>query len=60
MRGSATEAKMTSGDYDLVVAGWGPDYADPLTFGDLFGSWNQKGEGERRSRSGGDGRDPRA
>ena len=51
---------MTSGDYDLVVAGWGPDYADPLTFGDLFGSWNQKGEGDRRSRSGGDGRDPRA
>ena len=38
---------MTSGDYDLVLAGWGPDYAAPLTFGDLFGSWNQKGEGTK-------------
>lgn len=34
-------AKMSAGDYDLVMAGWGPDYADPLTFGDLYSSWNQ-------------------
>ncbi len=34
-------AKMSAGDYDLVLAGWGPDYADPLTFGDLYASWNQ-------------------
>ena len=28
--------KMTAGDFDLVGAGWGPDYNDPLTFADLF------------------------
>ena len=28
--------KMELGDFDMVMAGWGPDYADPLTFGDLF------------------------
>ncbi len=38
-------AKMTAGDYDLVLAGWGPDYNDPLTFGDLFASWNQNNRG---------------
>lgn len=38
-------AKMTAGDYDMVLAGWGPDYADPLTFGDLFASWNQNNRG---------------
>ncbi|HAO55339.1 MAG TPA: hypothetical protein DCR03_06995, partial [Gammaproteobacteria bacterium] len=32
-------AKMSAGDFDLVLAGWGPDYDDPLTFGDLFASW---------------------
>lgn len=39
-------AKMTSGDFDMVLAGWGPDYADPLTFGDLFASWNKNNRGE--------------
>jgi oligopeptide transport system substrate-binding protein len=38
-------AKMTSGDFDLVMAGWGPDYDDPLTFGDLFASWNLNNRG---------------
>ena len=38
-------AKMTSGDFDLVLAGWGPDYNDPLTFGDLFASWNLNNRG---------------
>jgi oligopeptide transport system substrate-binding protein len=38
-------AKMTSGDFDMVLAGWGPDYADPLTFGDLFASWNKNNRG---------------
>jgi oligopeptide transport system substrate-binding protein len=38
-------AKMTSGDFDLVLAGWGPDYDDPLTFGDLFASWNLNNRG---------------
>lgn len=26
----------TNEDYDLQVAGWGPDYLDPITFSDLF------------------------
>ena len=38
-------AKMTAGDYDIVLAGWGPDYNDPLTFGDLFASWNLNNRG---------------
>lgn len=38
-------AKMTSGNYDLVAAGWGPDYDDPLTFADLFTSWNKNNRG---------------
>ncbi len=39
-------AKMTAGEFDLVLAGWGPDYADPLTFGDLFASWNRNNRGQ--------------
>ena len=42
-------AKMTSGDYDLVLAGWGPDYNDPMTFGDLFSSWNLNNRGRYAS-----------
>ena len=38
-------AKMTAGDFDLVMAGWGPDYDDPLTFGDLYASWNLNNRG---------------
>lgn len=38
-------AKMLSGDFDLVLAGWGPDYDDPLTFADLFASWNLNNRG---------------
>ncbi|MCB1685734.1 MAG: peptide ABC transporter substrate-binding protein [Pseudomonadales bacterium] len=38
-------AKMLAGDFDLVLAGWGPDYDDPLTFGDLFSSWNMNNRG---------------
>ena len=38
-------AKMLSGDFDMVLAGWGPDYDDPLTFGDLFASWNLNNRG---------------
>ena len=38
-------AKMTAGDFDLVLAGWGPDYNDPLTFGDLYASWNLNNRG---------------
>ena len=38
-------AKMTSGEFDMVLAGWGPDYNDALTFGDLFASWNLNNRG---------------
>ncbi len=39
-------AKMTTGEFDMVLAGWGPDYDDPLTFGDLFASWNLNNRGQ--------------
>jgi oligopeptide transport system substrate-binding protein len=39
-------AKMTAGDFDMVAAGWGPDYDDPLTFGDLYASWNANNRGK--------------
>jgi len=38
-------AKMTDGDFDMVLAGWGPDYDDALTFGDLLASWNENNRG---------------
>lgn len=38
-------AKMTAGDFDLVAAGWGPDYDDIMTFGDLMASWNENNRG---------------
>ncbi len=42
-------AKMSSGDFDMVLAGWCPDYDDPLTFGDLFASWNKNNRGEYKN-----------
>jgi oligopeptide transport system substrate-binding protein len=41
--------KMTSGEFDMVMAGWGPDYDDPLTFADLFSSWNLNNRGRYAS-----------
>jgi oligopeptide transport system substrate-binding protein len=41
-------AKMSSGEFDMVLAGWGPDFADPITFGDLFASWNLNNRGRYR------------
>lgn len=29
-------SRMTAKDYDVVLAGWGPDYNDPMTFMDLW------------------------
>lgn len=37
--------KMTKGQFDMVLAGWAPDYNDALTFGDLFASWNLNNRG---------------
>ena len=42
-------AKTDAGDFDMVASLWGPDYADPLTFGDLFSSDNQNNGGRYRS-----------
>jgi oligopeptide transport system substrate-binding protein len=42
-------AKMTSGDFDIVAAGWGPDYPDAMTFADLFASWNENNRGRWRN-----------
>jgi len=38
-------AKMSAGEFDMVLAGWGPDFTDPITFGDLFSSWNTNNRG---------------
>ncbi len=38
-------AKMDAGDFDIVLSGWGPDYNDPLTFADLYASWNLNNRG---------------
>ncbi len=37
--------KMRQGEFDLVLAGWGPDYDDAMTFADLFASWNENNRG---------------
>ncbi len=42
-------AKMQSGDFDMVLAGWGPDFDDPITYGDLFASWNENNRGRYSS-----------
>ena len=41
--------KMSAGEFDLVAAGWGPDYNDAMTFADLFASWNLNNRGLYRS-----------
>ena len=38
-------AKMAAGDFDIVLTVWGPDYDDPMTFGDVFASWNENNRG---------------
>lgn len=37
--------KMAQGEFDIVVTGWGPDFDDPITFGDVFASWNENNRG---------------
>ncbi len=39
-------AKMRAGEFDIVAAGWGPDYADPMTFAELLASWNENNSGK--------------
>ncbi len=40
---------MRRGDFDIVLAGWSPDYDDPLTFADRFSSWNDNNRGRYKS-----------
>ena len=42
-------AKMSQGKFDLVVSGWGPDYNDLNTFGDLLTSYNENNHGKYKS-----------
>lgn len=44
-----TIEKMTKGEFDIVLAAWGPDYDDPMTFGDLMASWNENNRGRYSS-----------
>lgn len=39
-------AKVEAGDFEIAIYGWGPDYDDPMTFGDLFASWNPNNSGK--------------
>lgn len=38
-------AKMNQGDFDIALAGWGADFDDAITFGDLMASWNENNRG---------------
>lgn len=38
-------SRMSNKDFDIVFAGWGPDYNDPLTFLDLFETGNGNNHG---------------
>lgn len=42
-------AKVQAGDYDLAIYGWSPDYDDPMTFADLFASWNPNNHGHYKN-----------
>lgn len=42
-------AKMSAGEFDIVSAGWNPDYPDPLTFADLYASWNSNNRGRYKN-----------
>jgi oligopeptide transport system substrate-binding protein len=41
--------KSANGNFDLILGGWGPDYEDPMTFADLFASWNINNKGRFES-----------
>ncbi|MBP2057392.1 oligopeptide transport system substrate-binding protein [Lactobacillus colini] len=39
-------SRSTSGDFDIVVSGWSADFADPISFDDLFTSNNAQNNGK--------------
>jgi oligopeptide transport system substrate-binding protein len=38
-------AKQEAGEFDFLIKGWSADYDDPLSFADLFASWNLNNNG---------------
>jgi oligopeptide transport system substrate-binding protein len=38
-------AKQETGEFDVVIYGWSADYDDPLSFADLYASWNLNNHG---------------
>ena len=40
---------MTDGDFDIVFAGWAPDYNDPMTYLDMFTTENGNNYGKYSS-----------
>ncbi len=42
-------ARLASGDFDLALSAWGPDYNDPMTFADLMHSANENNHGRYHS-----------
>jgi oligopeptide transport system substrate-binding protein len=42
-------AKMAAGEFDIVPAAWVADYDDPMTYADLFASWNENNRGRYAS-----------
>lgn len=42
-------AKENAGEFDMVMAGWGPDFDDAMTYADLFASWNPNNRGRYAS-----------
>ena len=39
-------SRSTSGNFDIVVSGWGADFADPISFDDLFTTNNSNNNGK--------------
>ena len=39
-------SRQASGNFDIVVTGWGADFADPISFDDLFTSKNAQNTGK--------------
>jgi oligopeptide transport system substrate-binding protein len=38
--------KQQQGEFDITIKGWSADYDDPLSFADLFASWNLNNNGK--------------
>jgi oligopeptide transport system substrate-binding protein len=37
--------KANDGEFDILISGWNPDFNDPMTFADLFTTWNDNNRG---------------